>query len=192
MTVDGQPSWDAERAKAPKRPEFASSLRDEELIDRPRLAIVALVFAVLATAVCAAMAIAALADLDGIRESLVAALPDDLRETYEQEDQEAAASVMLGSVGVLGGLLIVVQLAAMWNVVIKRSRGARTGHTVFAALLLPVTLLAAALASAELLLAAAAVGCLVIAVVLSWTPRVSRWLRQGDPRRTIPIADRHP
>lgn len=185
-------SWDAERAGAPKRPEFASGLPEEELIDRPRRVVVAVALALVAAAVLLFGVVTAAMGFAELRDGLVEALPDDLREDYEAEDQELAASVMLIVTGALAVLLALLQLLAVRALAGRRSGAARIAFTVFVVLSVPVTLLAFILregGALEAALTGVALVALVLAVLLVCTPRVSQWLRQSEPHRTIPIAE---
>ena len=185
------PSWDAERTQAPQRPRFSSSLPAEDLIPRPRRMLVALVLAIVAALAWLTIVALGALDLDSLRLSLVDALPEDLRTEYEEATQQSAASIMLGVVAGLGTVVVVAQLLAMRAIVVGHTSLARIVYAVATVIQIPVTLVALLLAgdaTTSIVLGGVAVTCAIVALVLLLTPRASRWLRQGEAPRSIPIA----
>lgn len=195
MSVPATPSWDAERTGAPKRPAFASGLPPEQLIPRPRRLLVAFALTLVVLIAWAAIAAFGALDLDTLRTSLVDSLPDDLRAEYEADQQERAATIMLAVVGGLGIVAAIAQVLAMRAIAFGRSALTRVGLAVCTAAQVPVTLLAWLLrgesptSAAE---TAVVLACSLVALLLVVTPRASRWLRQGEAPRSIPIAPAAP
>lgn len=185
------PSWDEERVRAPERPAFVSNLPEERFLPRPRRVIVACILVLIATVgVLGATAFAAL-QIDQIREALIDAMPADVIEDYADDDTALAANVMLGAAG---GLLLLASLAQCLSIVtltLQRRAAARVLFVVFAILGAPISMLSAIVREAgtvDLALIAALALCVLAAVGLVCTPAVTRWVRQREPRRTIPLA----
>jgi len=153
--------------------------------------IVACILVLIATVgVLGATAFAAL-QIDQIREALIDAMPADVIEDYADDDTALAANVMLGAAG---GLLLLASLAQCLSIVtltLQRRAAARVLFVVFAILGAPISMLSAIVREAgtvDLALIAALALCVLAAVGLVCTPAVTRWVRQREPRRTIPLA----
>lgn len=187
-----QPSWDAQRENAPKRPEFASTVPEEILIARPKRVWVAFIFVLLAVAAFAAVTFIAVMKVDELRDTLVTSLPDDLLADYSEEQTEKAANVLLGSVGGLGALLTLLQLLSSLSLTTGRSGAGRIMFIVTVVIFLPVSALSTIVREDDtfaLITSAAAALCLVIAVIVVSTRRVTRWLRQRDGERSTPLTE---
>ena len=185
------PSWDVERERAPQRPAFSSSLPEEIYWERPRRVIVAFVLGILVVLGAIASSIVLAMHFEEIRDALVASLPEDVVVDYEEEDVQRVASIIVWAAEGLGILLALFQLLALRGLTFRRSGGARAGFVVLFVLALPVTFVSLVLREAgteQLLISGAATLCGFVAVVLVCTSAVTRWLRQNERRRTIPLA----
>lgn len=188
-------SWDSARPSAPERPSFASNLPDDTLIERPRRVGLSLVLVIVAVATLTLLNVLAAFNFDIIRDTTIAALPDDLTTDYAESDVRGAVLLLLIVVGGLGLILSLIQLASASILRMRRSSGSRAVLTVATILHLPIVFLAFALrdagaADAGLTLGSAIV--LLAAVTLVLTPKVSQWLRQNEQPRTIPLVTAEP
>ncbi|MGO3735020.1 MAG: hypothetical protein ACTJFR_07740 [Canibacter sp.] len=184
-------SWDVQRTTAPERPELVSTVPDEELIARPSRIWVAFVFVILAVLAFAAVTALAALRIEDLRESLVGALPDDLLDDYPEDDTNRAAYVLLGSVGGFGALLTLIHLLSTLSLTFGRSGAARVMLVTTVVIFIPVSVLSTIVredTTMALLVSAIAGVCLVTAVILVCTPRVTRWLRQSAGERSTPLT----
>lgn len=188
----GPLSWDEERERAPERPAFVSSLPEERFMPRPRRVLVACIMALIAAVgVLGATALAALQFAE-IRDALVEAMPEDVARDYADDDTRLAANVMLGAAGGLLLLSTLGQCLAIRSLTFRRSAAARVLFAVIAVLGAPISLLSAIVREAgslDLVFVAATTVCVLVAAGLVCTPAVTRWVRQREPRRTIPLAE---
>lgn len=186
------PSWEEGRVSAPERPALVSNLPEERVLPRPRRVLVACVLVLAAAAgLLGATGFAAL-QFGEIRDALITTMPADVIEDYADDDTKLAANVMLGATA---GLLLVStlgQCVAIGSLVRRRSAAARVLFTVVAVLGAPLALLSAIVREAgslDLLVVAVTATSVLVAAGIVCTPAVTRWVRQREPRRTIPLAD---
>lgn len=184
-------SWDAEKIDAPVRPSYVSSLVDEPFIGRPRRVTVALLLVVGALVAFVAVTVGAAFRFDEIQVGMVQALPDDLTVEYTETDTQKAVYVLVGAAGGLGLLLTLMQLLSVRKVATRRSAGARMLFVLTVLLFLPVGAVSYAVRNggvADLVVSTISVALLLAALVLVCTTKVTRWLRQSEPRRSIPLV----
>lgn len=183
-------SWDAASTGAPDRPTYASTIPEDAYIDRPRRIVAGFVLVILAIVAFVVFAVLAAWRFEEIRDTTIAALPDDLTSDYTDEDLERAVQVLLAAVGVLGLVLALLQLLSANTLMVNRSAAARVTLVVVTVVFLPVAFVALVVAEAGIVdtaLVGAAGLCLLTAVALACTPKASRWLRQSAKRRSTPL-----
>jgi len=185
------PSWDEQRANAPDRPEMSTYLPEEELIARPRRVIVAYVFVILAALGLAVFIATAFDHFEQMREALIAQLPEDLVEDYEESDIEAAANLMIIVVGGACALFMLAQVLATNAVARRRKLGGRVVLLVTAVLYLANSVIALSIRDGDatdsaLIIAIAAL--IFLTLILIFSRRVTRWLKQNETRRYIPLS----
>lgn len=184
-------SWEAERLTAPSRPALASSVPEEELIERPRRIAVAVTLVCLALVAVGAFIALALMRLDEVRAGILEALPSDLADDYEEADLERAATVLLAAIAVVLVVVLLSQLFAIRALSVRRSRPARATYIVLTVISFAVIALAVIVRdgdTGDLALGTSAALAVILAAALITTPRVTRWLRQSEERRTIPLT----
>ena len=188
--VNTAPSWDAAREGAPPRPEFISSLPEQMFVARPKRVIIAWVV-VFAGVIGVLIVIASAAfRIDALRDTMLAALPEDMTEEYAEADIQRAADVILAAIGGLSVLVALGQLLSMSALAARRSTAARLVFIVLTALSVPVTLLTIIVGEGGtpviVMNAMIVCGMFTAAVMICTTP-VSTWLRQSEERRTVPL-----
>lgn len=183
-------SWQVGRSTVPTRPAFSSSLAPEERIERPkRLRWAVAAYGVGALATLAFTGFGALI-LDDVRSAITTALPDDLSTEYSAESIERAATALIAAVGAILVLLLIFQGLSLRAFLSRRSTTGRTVYCVTAICMMPVLVLGVMLAAYETSVASAAVTAIALtaSVTLALSSRVTRWLKQSEERRTIPIG----
>lgn len=188
---DARVSWETERAGIPERPGFASSLPEEQRIARPRRLAVALVLVCLAALLVAVAVLVGALQLETLGNALIEALPDDISEEYSAADIERAVTVLLAAIAGLSLLCALLQVLSMRTLVVRRRPGARVTFLILVVLTLAVLAVGVLVREADALdlaLAGGAALCMLGAAVLAFTPSASRWLRQPEERRSLPIA----
>ena len=184
-------SWEAERLTTPSRPALASSLPEEQLIERPRRIAVAVALVCLALVAVGAFTAFAFMRLDEVRAGILEALPSDLADDYAEADLERAATVLLATIAAVLVIVLLAQLFAVRALLVRRSRPARATYIVLTVISLAVIALAVIVRdgdSVDLALGVSAALAVLVTAALITTPRVTRWLRQSEERRTIPLA----
>lgn len=185
-------SWETERRNLPERPAVLSNLNAETLIARPRRTVVAAALIVAAALGALTSIVGGWMTLDALRAYLVTALPDDITTEYSEESVEQAASVLLALAAASLIVALVVQAMSLSTCIRARSRAARVTFSVASIaviLALGVGLVLREPSAWDFALSATACCLVLLATVLICTPRVTRWLRQSEERRTIVLAD---
>lgn len=188
---DARVSWETEREGIPERPGFASSLPEEQRIARPRRFIVALALACLAALLVAVAVIVGALQFETLGSALIDALPDDISAEYSTADIERAVSVLLATLAGLSLLCALLQVLTVRTLVARRRLGARVTYVIIVVLtlaVLAVGVLVRETDAFDVALVGGAALCMVVAAVLAFTPSASRWLRQPEERRSLPIA----
>lgn len=194
-----EPTWETARTTVPERPELVSNLPEEHRIPRPRRLRFACCL-VLAGALCLAVVIAlAAADLEALRDALISALPDDVADDYDEPDLERAADALLLVLAGAAVALMAGQLLGLRALLARRSAIARIVFVALSVLAVPVALLVLVVAAGDgheqrppaVVLVGAFLLASFAATVLVCQSPITRWLRQSEERRRIPLLGEH-
>lgn len=183
-------SWDSERAEAPSRPRFETSIIPEEKAPRPTRVGYAFVLVILASLTFTTLTAIAAIDFESIRASLSSTLTAELRDDYSAEDRSLAVSILLSATWGAMLLLSLIHILSAQSVMLKRSTAARVVLVASILIFLPVATVSASLQGAsnlDLAISAVAAAFLCLAAVLVMTPTVTRWLRQSDGPEKQPL-----
>lgn len=189
------PSWDERDELAPDRPEFASNLPPANLIARPRRTVVALVFTLVSALCFFVFMFTASGHLDEMRATLIDALPQDLREDYDAADIDTAANVMIGVVAAATCLLVLIQVAAVNAVVRRRRSGGRVIFLIAGILYLAGSVIALGIrdgGTTDFVLIVTTAALICVTFLLLFSTRVTRWLKQNETPRYVPLVRNQP
>lgn len=190
-----EPTWESARTTVPERPAIESNLPEEQRIPRPRAVPIALGLVIVGMLCLAAMIVLSVLGFDGIRDAVVDALPEDIADDYDGSDIERAANIMLIVLYAAGAVLACGQLLSVRTVLVRRSVIARTVFVIFTVLAIPVALLILIVGSGgpyDAPLIGGFLAASLVAAVLLCMPRVTRWSRQTEERRKIPLVRQAP
>lgn len=191
-TEPTQISWESERSSKPERPSIAKNLNPEALIERPRRVLVALALFAVAALGAVAIVVRGLLVIEDMRAKIVDALPTDITDDYTTDGVERAATVLLFIAAALIVVLLAAQALTLSTFIRRRSGAARVTFTILGVASIAaigVWLVIRESTTRSLWIGAAACLFIVLAAALVCTPRVTRWLRQGEERRRIVLAD---
>ncbi len=194
-SLSDEPTWESARATVPERPTIESNLPEEQRIPRPRVVLIALGLVIVGTLCLAAMIVLSVLGFDGIRDAVIDALPEDIADDYDGSDIERAANIMLIVLYSAGAVLACGQLLSVRTVLVRRSVIARTVFVIFTVLAIPVALLMLIVGSGgpyDAPLIGGFLAASLVAAVLLCLPRVTRWSRQTEERRKIPLVQQAP
>lgn len=189
------PSWDERDELAPERPQFSSNLPETNLIARPRRAVVAFAFTLIAALCFLTFIFMAASHVDAMRATLIDALPQDLRDDYDAGDIDTAANIMIGVVAAITSLLALIQVAAAHAVARRRRAGGRVAFVIAGILHLAGSVIALGIRDGDttdfaLVVTAAALICVAFLLLIS--RRVTRWLKQNETPRYVPLVRDQP
>lgn len=186
-----EPSWNTAQEQAPKRPERVSHLTETTWTPKPRRLAWGSACVILAAAVGAVVTWLAIQGFTQARDSLIDELPSDLSADYSAEELERVVTIVLGTLISVLALVTLVSLLALRSLVAGRKPAGRVTLTFMTVLGAPVAVLSLVFNSGgpvELWLTGSYIALLLTAVVIAFTPKVSRWLHQDEPRNPIPLT----